>query len=202
MSEQREAMRIILAGLGGQGVVFATRVLAQTAVVLGRPVVACETHGMTQRGGSVLSHVTVGGDVAPAIRRGTADVLLAFDHDEGLRNLSYLRPGAVGFVNTRRPLPPQIREPCDRLGLRLFPWDATTPALELGSPAVANMLLVGYAAAHPAFELRLDVLRQALLAAGRRAAERNRLALDRGYRAGQTAFGARIQRPIEERMPL
>ena len=49
--------RIILAGLGGQGVIFATRLIAQAAVRLGWPVVGSETHGMSQRGGSVLSHL-------------------------------------------------------------------------------------------------------------------------------------------------
>ena len=70
-------LRLIIAGLGGQGVVFLTRLLSETAASLDYPVMVSETHGMSQRGGSVISHLKVGGNQAALIGRGTADALLA-----------------------------------------------------------------------------------------------------------------------------
>ena len=57
--------RYIVAGIGGQGVVFATKVLAQAGLARGVPVTACENHGMSQRGGSVMSHVRIGSKISP-----------------------------------------------------------------------------------------------------------------------------------------
>ena len=92
-----DELKFILAGLGGQGVVFLTRLLAQTAVALGHAVMVSETHGMSQRGGSVISHLKIGGDEAPLIQRGTADVLLALEADEAVRNLPFLRRGGLAL---------------------------------------------------------------------------------------------------------
>ncbi|MDP7346499.1 MAG: 2-oxoacid:acceptor oxidoreductase family protein, partial [Anaerolineales bacterium] len=60
-------LKLIITGLGGQGVVFLTRMISNTAVALGQPVMVSETHGMSQRGGSVISHVKIGGSEAPLI---------------------------------------------------------------------------------------------------------------------------------------
>src|SRR3990170_8068403 len=103
-------LKLLLAGVGGQGVVFATRLLAGTAAGMGLPVLASETHGMSQRGGSVLAHLKVGGTAAPLIRRGTADALLAFDRDEALRNLPFLRAGAAAYINTPDSLPVEVAQ--------------------------------------------------------------------------------------------
>ena len=91
-------VKLILAGIGGQGVVFATRLLAQTAAAMGMPVLASETHGMSQRGGSVLAHLKLGGTESPLIRRGTADILLAFDRDEALIS----QPNALSICLARK----------------------------------------------------------------------------------------------------
>src|SRR3990170_8827251 len=96
--------KLVIAGVGGQGVVFVTRLLTQAAVILRRPVMASETHGMSQRGGSVLSHLKVGGNLAPLIQRGTADALLALDPEEAVRNLVFVRRGGTVFVNTEEDL--------------------------------------------------------------------------------------------------
>ena len=96
--------RYIVAGIGGQGVVFATKVLAQAGLARGVPVTACENHGMSQRGGSVMSHVRIGGSDAPLIARGTADALVAFDRDEAMRHLPFVRAGGAVYVDADRPL--------------------------------------------------------------------------------------------------
>src|SRR5574341_1699737 len=85
--------KFVVAGIGGQGVIFATKVLSKAALLCGERVLASENHGMSQRGGSVLSHVKIGSDQSPLIRRGTADVLLAFDRLECIRNLPFVRAG-------------------------------------------------------------------------------------------------------------
>ncbi|MBI4769536.1 MAG: 2-oxoacid:acceptor oxidoreductase family protein [Chloroflexi bacterium] len=82
--------KLILAGVGGQGVVYATKVLSQAAVLRGDSVLASENHGMSQRGGSVMSHLKIGGSQSPLIRRGTADAILAFDPVEAVANVVVL----------------------------------------------------------------------------------------------------------------
>jgi indolepyruvate ferredoxin oxidoreductase beta subunit len=72
-------IRLVIAGIGGQGVVYATKVLSQVGLKRGDPVLASENHGMSQRGGSVMSHLKIGGSDAPLIRRGAADALVGLD---------------------------------------------------------------------------------------------------------------------------
>jgi len=156
-------LKLILAGLGGQGVIFTTRLLAQTAVALGQPVMVSEVHGMSQRGGSVVSHLKIGGSEAPLIRRGTADLLLALDPDEAVRNLSFLRRGGVALVNTENSLLEEVTEHLERLEIQVLFLPASRLAVELGSAAVTNVVLVGFAVAHPFLPLSIDTLRETLV---------------------------------------
>ena len=90
---------IILAGVGGQGTVLASKILAQSAIRRGEMARTAETIGMAQRGGSVVSHVRLDGDgttVSPLIPRGMADVLISFEPEEACRNLPLLQKD--GFV--------------------------------------------------------------------------------------------------------
>ncbi len=87
---------ILIAGIGGQGVLLASDVLARVAAAAGMDVKKSEVHGMAQRGGSVVSHVRFGREVhSPLIRAGSADVILAFDEYEGRRNAAFLKPGGM-----------------------------------------------------------------------------------------------------------
>lgn len=180
----RVELRLILAGLGGQGVIFTTRLLAQAAAALGQPVMVSEVHGMSQRGGSVNSHLKIGGNESPLIRRGTADLLLALEPDEAVRNLVFLRRGGIAFVNTEHSLQPEVAEHLERLDIQVLSLPASRIALGLGSAAVSNVVLVGFAAAHPSLGLSIDALRQALVVIARRRHELNLQALEAGYRAG------------------
>ena len=192
-------LRLIIAGLGGQGVVFLTRLLSQTAVALDYPVMVSETHGMSQRGGSVISHLKVGGNQAALIGRGTADALLALESDEAVRNLPYLRKGpfrgkgGVVFVNsegrnTSHGLRMEVAEHRDRLNIEVLALPANRLAQELGTPAVANVILAGFAAAHPILPLPLDALGDTVKRIAPRALELNVQALEIGFRAGQAAL--------------
>jgi indolepyruvate ferredoxin oxidoreductase beta subunit len=182
-------LKLILAGLGGQGVVFATRLLAQTAVTLGHPVMVSETHGMSQRGGSVISHLKIGGSEAPLIRRGTADVLLGLEADEAVRNLPFLRPDGVAFVNAENGLRPDVTEHLERLNIQVWATPATRLAMHIGSAAVANVVLIGFAAACPSLSLPIDALRETLVSITPRGRELNLLALEAGYHAGYAHYG-------------
>ena len=133
--------QIIISGLGGQGVLFVTRLLADAALETGLSVLISETHGMAQRGGNVISHLKVAPRdsdrplVSPLIRPGRADILLAL-HPEAISvHGHYLSPKGIAFANSAEDLP----------GARTL--DATLLAAALASPVSANMALLGFAAA-------------------------------------------------------
>lgn len=98
-------IRIYMTGVGGQGTLTATTLLARTALDQGVDVVAGEVHGMAQRGGVVESVVLLGGWQSPKLGHGEADVLLGFEPLETLRGLPYLAPNACVFSSTD-PQPP------------------------------------------------------------------------------------------------
>ncbi len=167
--------------------VFATRLLAHTAIAVGLPIMASETHGMSQRGGSVISHLKIGGTQAPLIRKGTADLLLALDADEGLRNLPYVRSGGAVFVNSEDGLPADMSSHLERLRINLHSYPAAKIAMDLGIPTVANVALIGFAAAFIATTLPLDAIERTLKDIAARQLEINLKALHAGYEAGQKA---------------
>lgn len=92
---------ILICGVGGQGTVLASKIIAASASAEGDSIHSAETIGMAQRGGSVTSHVRIGKDAySPLIPYGNADLLLAFEPAEAVRNLKYLRSDGVAIVNT------------------------------------------------------------------------------------------------------
>ncbi len=174
-------LRLVIAGIGGQGVIFATKVLSHAALMRGERVMASENHGMSQRGGSVMAHVKLGGDEAPLIRRGTADALIGFDRAETLRNLPFVRPGGCVFVNSPNGLEALAADRLKQLDVGVFSIDASACAKALGSPAVTNLVVLGFAAAHSKFGLSLDELKATVRALGpAQAIELNVKALDIG----------------------
>lgn len=97
---------IILTGVGGQGTVLASKLIAAAAMNKGLSVMSAETIGMAQKGGSVFSHLRVGEGVrSPMIRRGTADLLLAFEPAEAVRMLPYLKKDGMVVVNSHPIMP-------------------------------------------------------------------------------------------------
>lgn len=90
---------ILLCGVGGQGTVLASKILAATAMNAGNSVHSAETIGMAQRGGSVTSHVRIGESFSPLIPHGKADIIMAFEPAEAVRNLCYLKADGVVIVN-------------------------------------------------------------------------------------------------------
>ena len=104
---------ILICGVGGQGTVLASKIIAASAMEEGHPVHSAETIGMAQRGGSVTSHVRIGTEAcAPMIPFGGADMILAFEPGEAVRNLRYLRKGGTAVVNTAatKPVTESLRD--------------------------------------------------------------------------------------------
>ncbi len=97
---------ILITGVGGQGTILASKLLAQTAQDLGFFARTSETIGMAQRGGSVTSHVRIGNRApSPVIPEKKADLIIAFEPSEALRNLRYLKDGGALLVNTHAVIP-------------------------------------------------------------------------------------------------
>ncbi|MDK2882937.1 MAG: indolepyruvate ferredoxin oxidoreductase, beta subunit [Bacillota bacterium] len=111
---------VLLVGVGGQGTILATRVLAGVLVEEGFDVKMSEVHGMSQRGGSVVTFVRYGDKVySPLVERGTADLILAFEKLEALRYLPYLKPEGTLVVNDLALLPAPVL-----LGKAEYPYNA------------------------------------------------------------------------------
>jgi indolepyruvate ferredoxin oxidoreductase beta subunit len=166
-------LKLILAGVGGQGVLFATRMLSEAAQALGLEFISSEIHGMSQRGGSVVSHLKIGprrsigpyGTApyeSPLVRRGSADVLLAFTPDEGYRNLSFLRADGDCVINcpALESLDGGIRAHLAGRGVKFHVLDAD--GLARKSPRVANVALVGFAVGRGVIPLPAAALKAAL----------------------------------------
>jgi len=94
-----KTINYVLSGLGGQGILFMTKVFAATALEKGYNVLGAETHGMAQRGGSVVSHLRVGEARSSLVRAGAADFLISMDESEAYRYLPYLKKGGTLFAN-------------------------------------------------------------------------------------------------------
>ena len=183
-------LKLIITGNGGQGVVFLTRLFAQTAVALGYPVMVSETHGMSQRGGSVISHLKINGNEAPLIQRGTADFMIALDSNEAVRNLILLRRAGIVFVNTNDGLLSEVEPHLERLNIKVMSLPASSLAIELGSASIANIIMAGFVVAHPAFDIPIEKMTATVEKVSKHDVELNLKALETGYQTGKRIFSA------------
>lgn len=150
---------IVIVGVGGQGTLLASRVLATAAIKAGCDVKVTEVHGMAQRGGSVVTQVRFGARVySPLIPQGEADMVLAFELLEGLRWMPFLKKEGKMIVNLLRlnPLPVLIKaaqypEDAEKFISETIKdavfVNANEIATQLGEPRAANMVLLGTLAA-------------------------------------------------------
>jgi indolepyruvate ferredoxin oxidoreductase beta subunit len=179
------SFKMILCGLGGQGVVFLTRLIAKTAISLEYHVIVSETHGMSQRGGSVISHLKIGHDKAPLIQMGTADAMLSLDADEAVRNMSFLRKGGTCFINSKNGVHKEVEPHLKRLDIQIHCIPASRMAVEIGSAAVANVILASFSTAFSVLPMNLESLEQTLKDTAKRGLEINLQALDIGFQTGR-----------------
>ncbi|MBO5653762.1 MAG: indolepyruvate oxidoreductase subunit beta [Clostridia bacterium] len=149
---------IMIVGVGGQGTLLASRILGNLLVEKGYDVKVSEVHGMSQRGGSVVTYVKYGDKVySPIIDKGEADIILAFERLEALRALPYLKKGGKIIVNDRATMPmpvitgnaeyPEgIIETLSAVA-EVKSLDALVLAEEAGSVKAVNVVLIGVLAA-------------------------------------------------------
>jgi indolepyruvate ferredoxin oxidoreductase beta subunit len=191
-SSDPKELQMVIAGIGGQGVIYATRLLTRAAIRTGLPAIAAESHGMSQRGGSVISHLRVGGSQSPLIRRGTADVVLGLDRNEALRSLIYLSTGGEAFINAEDGLNSEVEQRLRSRKIRSYCLPASQSAIDLGSVTVANVVLIGFAAAHASFPFPKQALRETLQEASVRGRELNLKALETGWELAQAEIATAV----------
>lgn len=152
-----QSANIMIVGVGGQGTLLASRILGHVLLAQGFDVKVSEVHGMSQRGGSVVTYVKYGSKIhSPVIDRGEADIILSFELLEAARWLPYLRKGGRMITNTQRidPMPvitgaasyPEglVRKIAAR-GVDLLAFDALGHALKAGNAKAVNVVLMGVA---------------------------------------------------------
>ena len=148
-------MNIMIVGVGGQGTLLASRIIGAAAINLGVDVKLSEVHGMSQRGGSVVTYVKYGENVSsPVIGEGEADIILAFEKLEAYRYVSYLKKGGTFIVNTQEidPMPvitgnaeypENIIEKMKEMDINVISCDALSLALDAGNAKAVNVVLIG-----------------------------------------------------------
>jgi indolepyruvate ferredoxin oxidoreductase, beta subunit len=187
-------LNIVIAGVGGQGVLLASKVLAESALVSGKDVKQNEVHGMAQRGGSVISFVRIGDEVfSPVVMPGKADILISFEPLEALRYAHFLKPGGLLVYNnvTINPstvasglavYPGDVEEQIASVCPRAQGIDALTIAKKAGNPKAVNMVMVGSVMKHLPF--LPDVVREVVKSISEgKGAEINMSALEGGAAA-------------------
>ncbi|MCQ2582993.1 MAG: indolepyruvate oxidoreductase subunit beta [Treponema sp.] len=149
---------ILICGVGGQGTVLAAKVLSQAAISSGQKVMSAETIGMAQRGGSVVSHVRIGEDVySPLIPEAQADIIIAFEAAEAVRNMKFLKAGGLVIVNKKivQPVTASLTgtsfsestmiEYLEKTAGKVIAVDTDQACKDLGSSKVVNIVLLGAA---------------------------------------------------------
>lgn len=183
---------IMIVGVGGQGSLLASKLLGRLLLDEGYDVKVSEVHGMSQRGGSVVTYVRYGEKVySPIISEGEADIIISFEKLEAARYAPYLKKDGLIVVNTQQidPMPVIIgaaEYPTDVLselvskGVNIEALDALTLANLAGSPKAVNIVLMGMAAKH--FSIPYESWIRAIEnTVAPRFVEMNKVAFDLGY---------------------
>jgi indolepyruvate ferredoxin oxidoreductase beta subunit len=153
-----EPFKIVVAGVGGQGTLLASRLLAEAAIKSGMHVKIGETYGMAQRGGPVMGHIQIGGETSnPQIRKAEADVLIGFEPVEAVRRgVTYLKKDGLALINTRVTAPVEVvsgmipypdmdklMELLKQVTGNIHEFDATGIAEKAGDPITTNIVMLG-----------------------------------------------------------
>ena len=196
-----QVTNILVVGIGGQGVMTATEILAEAAIALGHDAKKTEVAGMAQRGGVVSSHLRFGAKVlSPQIMAGTADLLVGFEAAEAMRWCHMLKPGGLVLMNTARLVPPVVdiglyEYPIDPIGeiksrgFQVHAFDAMAIAMELGDVRLGNTVMLGAMADHLPFppQVLLDAILKRFSQRKPHMVEVNRKAFEAGRAADKVA---------------
>jgi indolepyruvate ferredoxin oxidoreductase beta subunit len=169
----RESMmnvQIIISGVGGQGVLLLTRIFSEMAIREGIPMIGSEDHGMSQRGGSVITYLKIGDFNSPLVKKGNADLLLSLEKNEAYKTLHFLKPsiqgqkGGLCFINASDPnyMERRIKDYLKEKGIEVYVFGADHIAAKMGSGQSANIALISFASAHPRFPFSPEKLRQSI----------------------------------------
>lgn len=182
---------IMIVGVGGQGTLLTSRILGGLAIAGGHDVKLSEVHGMAQRGGSVVTYVRYGENVAePIVEEGQADIIIAFERLEAYRYVHFLKKDGVLIVNNWRinPMPVVIGAAEYPEGIleelekeyNVCTVNATEESKRLGNSRVFNLIVLGVAARHMDFtkEQWYDVIEQTVPP---KTVDINKRAFDVGY---------------------
>ncbi len=154
-TKKLHTINVLLAGVGGQGVLVASDIIVDVALQSDFDTKKSEVHGMAQRGGSVVSQIRFGEKIhSPLIPEGDVHLLVAFEKLEALRYLDMLRPDGAIIYNTQQitplsvfssnvPYPENIHKVCLRKTEHVFSVDATTTAEQLGNLRIVNSFMLG-----------------------------------------------------------
>jgi len=189
---------VLIVGVGGQGVLLASRVIGEAAMREGQEVVMSEVHGMAQRGGSVSAAVRFGkGALSPLVPKAGADLILGFEPVETYRALAYAKQGTVVVTDVNRIVPmtvtsgnekyPEVGELLSAMrksGLKVISLDATQAAEAAGARVTVNSVLIGAVSTLVEFPLKEGTLRSALMSSvPAKAKQVNERAYELGRRA-------------------
>jgi len=163
-------VQMIISGVGGQGVLLLTRIFSEVALKEGYPIIGSEDHGMSQRGGSVITYLKIGDFNSPLVKRGNADILLSLEKNEAYKTLHFLKPstngqnGGLCFINApdSNYMDKQIRAYLKEKGIEVYMFGADQVAKEMGSIQSVNIALIGFASAHSRFPFSYDKLKTAI----------------------------------------
>ncbi|MHC1605283.1 MAG: indolepyruvate ferredoxin oxidoreductase subunit beta [Candidatus Methanofastidiosia archaeon] len=191
---------VVISGVGGQGVLLASQIIANAAIAKKMKVRVGETHGMAQRGGSIIAHVRFGNDIYGSITPvGEGDVLMAFEPVEAIRYLEFMKNRTTAILNTHPIIPvsvstgnasyPKIEDIKKRLSQKLSvkALDATKLAVEAGNQITLNMVMIG-AFAQVTKDTSIPLKKEVLLEAMKRRVpkkyfELNKKAFELGFNA-------------------
>lgn len=193
---------ILLAGVGGQGVILMSELLGKAAIADGLKVRGSEILGMAVRGGPVTSLIRIGDDVyGPLIPQGKCDVLIGLEPSEGLRNASYLSKSSLAILNTVPIVPStvslgrssypsldQILEKLNSVASKVITLDAVRIAQDAGSLLAANVVMLGALFGTGLLPIKIATIKEAIQARfPAKVAPINIKAFDLGYQVSQQA---------------
>jgi indolepyruvate ferredoxin oxidoreductase beta subunit len=192
---------ILLAGVGGQGLMLLSQVMGDACTRSGVKVVVGAQHGLAQRSGSISAHVRIGDAYSPLIPYGTADVIIAMDAMETLRYVEFLKQGGIVIMNSRIMHPPletapiiknrqekgmyvtleQVKEQLGKVAEKVIAIDAEKVAVEAGNPRTENIVLLGAASTLGGFPVKIESLKESIgRVVPKNAVEANMKAFDLG----------------------
>lgn len=138
---------IVLGGVGGQGILLTSEIIAKAAIKKGMKVMMAETHGMAQRGGSVVTHVRLGEVYGAIVSEGQSDLVVGFEHMEAYRYVKFLKKGGRLIINTHEIKPVTLDKypdlTYDLHEYKVLTLNATEIAKMVGNVLVTNMVILG-----------------------------------------------------------